>query len=326
MVTTRILSEKQRRDEIDQAFKIVMSDGYILAPVLGEVIDELRGKDTESIMRCLDLGKDKRTVIMKSAESASISKGPVIRDTVFDVHLPHSKKVKVIVAVEGESRYDSDSHAFARYIYYAARMLSDQKGIEFVGDNYGDLKKVVVVWVNLNPPKRDRNSLTRYRMNGECSAEFSIGKCARYCDYIEIVEICIGKADEGYTGMMGILNTVFDNSITDDEKKDEMWKKYNIALTDRTLRGINKMANLTEEYMQSLYDQCYEEWHDEGREEGIQQGMVLGKIEGIALAVSALVSERGYSIDDAVAELRIDKEIIPEVKRKAEARLRQVSH
>ena len=129
--------------------------------------------------------------------------------------------------------------------------------------------------------------------------------------------------------MTDIPNTVVDSSITDEVKKDEMWKMYKTALTDRTSRGINKMANLTEEYLQSLYDQCYEEWHDEGREEGIQQGiqqgLVLGKIEGFALVVSALVSENGYSIDEAVAELRIDKEIIPEVKRKAEARLRQIS-
>ena len=54
--------------------------------------------------------------------------------------------------------------------------------------------------------------------------------------------------------MTGIPNTVVNSSITDEVKKDEMWKIYNTALTDRTLRGINKMANLTEEYLQSLYD------------------------------------------------------------------------
>ncbi len=54
--------------------------------------------------------------------------------------------------------------------------------------------------------------------------------------------------------MTGIPNTVVDSCIIDEVKKDEMWKIYNTALTDRTSRGINKMANLTEEYLQSLYD------------------------------------------------------------------------
>ena len=70
---------------------------------------------------------------------------------------------------------------------------------------------------------------------------------------IETVEICVGKA-EVCTGMTGIPNTVVDSGITDEVKREEMWKIYNTALTDRTSRGINKMANLTEEYLQSLYD------------------------------------------------------------------------
>ena len=341
------LTEQERRDEMDQAFKIVMSDGYILAPVLEEVIDELHGKDTEYILSCLDLGKDKRTVLTKGTESPSVTKGPVVRDTVFDVHLPDSRKVKVIVAVEGESKYDSGLFACARYIYYAARLISDQKGVEFTGDNYRDLKKVIVVWVNLNPPMRDYNTMTRYRMKGECSRDFEIGKGVRYCDYLELVEICIGKSSEGRSDMMGILNTVFDSSLSYESRKETMMERYKIPLTDRILRGIEKMANLTEEYLQSLYDQYYDEWHEkamkqgiqeglqqgreqglqQGREQGLQEGLQQGRrqgiIEGYANVALVMVTEKGYSVDDALVAIRVDEGLEPEVRRQVETKLSQ---
>lgn len=317
------LTEQQRRDEMDQAFKIIMSDGYILAPVLGEVIEELRGKDTADILKCLDLGEDHRTVIMKGTESPSVSKGPVIRDTVFDVHLPDSKKVKVIVALEGESKYDSDRFACARYIYYASRLISDQKGVEFIGDDYRDLKKVVVVWVNLNPPKRDRNSLTRYHIVGECSTEYSIGKGARYCDYIELVEICLGKSGEGCPDMMGILNTVFDSELSNASRKRTMKERYKIALTDRLIREIDNMSSLTEQYLQSLSDQKYEEWHEEGFQQGIQQGVKQGSIDSAVKHVYALVSGKGFSVDEAIAVLQIDEDMLPDVKERVEAKLKE---
>ena len=317
MVKQRTLTERERRDKLDQAFKIIMSDGYILAPVLREVIEELRGKDTAYILGCLDLGKDRRTVVMRNTESPSVTKGPVLKDTVFDVHLPDSRMVKVIMAVEGESRYDSDQFACARYIYYAARLINDQKGIEFEGDDYRDLKKVIVVWVNLNPPKRDMNSLTRYRFTGECSNEFSIGKGVRYCDYIELVEICIGESGEGSPVMMGILNTLFDSEIPNESKKKTMQEKYNIKLTNRILRGIDKMTSLTEQHLESLTKKMYEEWH----EEGIQQGRELESIDSSVKHVLALISKQGCPIDDAMSILGIEESIAPEVRRQVEARL-----
>ena len=328
MVKQHPLTEQKRRDELDQAFKIIMSDGYILAPVLEEVIDEFRGRGTEYIMSCLDLGADNRTVVMKGTESPSVANGPVIRDTVFDVHLPNSRMVKVIVAVEGESKYDSDQFACARYIYYAARLISDQKGAEFKGDDYRDLKKVIVVWVNINPPKRDMNSLTRYRMTGRCSRKFSKGKDARYCDYIELVEICIGKPGGECPDMMGMLNTLFDSELSNETKKRTMMERYKIALTDRLLGGIDRMTSLTEQHLQSLTERWFDEKHKEWNEEGFQKGLEQGRLEVVNSAVGhvlALISRYGGTVDEAVETLKIAEDIAPEVKRQAEARLNGTS-
>ena len=118
-----------------------------------------------------------------------------------------------------------------------------------------------------------------------------------------------------------------------------MMERYKIPLTDGILRGIEKMANLTEEYLQSLYDQYYDEWHEkamkqgiqeglqQGREQGLQEGLQQGRrqgiIEGYANVALVMVTEKGYSVDDALAAIRVDEGLEPEVRRQVETKLSQ---
>ena len=126
-----------------------------------------------------------------------------------------------------------------------------------------------------------------------------------------------------------------------------MMERYKIPLTDGILRGIEKMANLTEEYLQSLYDQYYDEWHEkamkqgiqeglqqgreqglqQGREQGLQEGLQQGRrqgiIEGYANVALVMVTEKGYSVDDALAAIRVEEGLESEVRRQVETKLSQ---
>jgi len=95
------------------------------------------------------------------------------------------------------------------------------------------------------------------------------------------------------------------------------------------------MANLTEEYLQSLYDQYYDEWHEkamkqgiqeglqQGREQGLQQGRQLGLIEAYVKVALIMVTEKGYSIDDALAAIRVEDGLEPDVRKQVETKLSQ---
>lgn len=65
----------------DQPFKNIMSDGVLTSNILGEFVEELRGKDPEFIMSCLDLTKEKK-IKMRNSESSSGINGPIYRDLI----------------------------------------------------------------------------------------------------------------------------------------------------------------------------------------------------------------------------------------------------
>ena len=43
----------------DQPFKQIMSDGVLASNILGEFVEELRGRDPEYILSCLDLTEER---------------------------------------------------------------------------------------------------------------------------------------------------------------------------------------------------------------------------------------------------------------------------
>ena len=70
----------------DQPFKQIMSDGTLASNILGEFVEELKGKDPEFILSCLDLTEEKK-IRMRASESSSAVNGPIYRDLIFDLNI-----------------------------------------------------------------------------------------------------------------------------------------------------------------------------------------------------------------------------------------------
>ncbi|MBS6520250.1 MAG: hypothetical protein KH359_06235 [Clostridiales bacterium] len=51
-----------------------------------------------------------------------------------------------------------------RGIYYGARMISSQKGTEFSGSNYDEIKKVYSIWICMNVPRYIGNTILEYSL------------------------------------------------------------------------------------------------------------------------------------------------------------------
>ena len=151
---------------LDQTFKTIIHDSNVLSWIIRENVDELSGKNIEEIKKCLDIGEDGRTVIGRETEYASSESGSIVADSVFDVRVPGTgESVSVIVNVEAEHDPRPKGYPLGkRAEYYMARMVSAQKGKEFTGSDYGNMRKVYGIWCILGPKVRDRNTVIRYGM------------------------------------------------------------------------------------------------------------------------------------------------------------------
>ncbi|MBO5547768.1 MAG: hypothetical protein J5920_03300, partial [Candidatus Methanomethylophilaceae archaeon] len=87
-------------------------------------------------------------------------------DSLFDITLPDNEKVKLILNVEGQADPNPGYSLVDRALFYASSIIADQRGKDFSGDHYEDLKKVYSVWCVLQPRDKDRNSIIRYRVQG----------------------------------------------------------------------------------------------------------------------------------------------------------------
>ena len=57
---------------------------------------------------------------------------------------------QIIVNVEAQKAEPSSYDILNRAIFYVSRMISSQKGRDFVKSNYNDIKRVYSIWICMN--------------------------------------------------------------------------------------------------------------------------------------------------------------------------------
>lgn len=91
--------------------------------------------------------------------------GQVYYDIRFYAITPTRKRIKLILNVEAQKSFASKYDLVTRGIFYAARMISAQKGTEFKKSNYDDIKKVYSIWICMDVPRNMEYTITSYRMH-----------------------------------------------------------------------------------------------------------------------------------------------------------------
>ena len=189
----------------DQPFKQIMSDGVLASNILGEFVEELKGKDPDFILSCLDLTEE-RKIKMRNSESSSVANGPIYRDVVYDVRIPGDREVKVIVNLEAQLDPNPGYPLEARAMYYLGRAISDQKAE--IGHDYSKLSKVYSIWLVMDPQKETVNTIVRHKMIGSYDVGFESPARIRPCDYAEVVMVHLGKLGDKRQTAIGLLNTL----------------------------------------------------------------------------------------------------------------------
>lgn len=166
-----------------------------------------------------------------------MTEGAVTYDIRFHATVPKSGElIRPIINVEAQSDFYPGYPLIKRGIYYCSRMISS---------HYERIKKVVSIWVCLNPPKYRQNIITEYSIT-EKTLVGEAKEAEENYDLTSAVMICLGKPDgKNYSGILKLLEVLLSSSQTPEEKARILYNDFEIAITASLKRKGALMCNLS---------------------------------------------------------------------------------
>ncbi len=147
---------------------------------------------------------------------------------------------------------------FRRAGFYSARMVSSQKGRDFEGTDYDNVKDVLSIWIVMNMDEC-LWSFVQYADNPVMKG-FAFGDSLNLQSYVFLgVPKELPQKGEQYE-LHRLLATLLSNNLPSSERLDILQKEYHMEITEKYLQEENTMCNLGE----GIY------------EDGINKGMELG--------------------------------------------------
>lgn len=286
----------------DAELKAFLAEKQILAIILQECVVEFNGCTLKDIAekyiidtpQVSDVGVDKDTTNQNanafsslgkekirelSNEDSSITEGLVRYDIRFLAKAPDGDGyVELIINVEAQRNYNPGYPIVSRGIYYASRMISAQKDVEFAGEHYDQIKKVYSIWICYRVPEYMKNTIACYEVKERFLRETPKTKGAERKSYDLLSVIIIGLGDpekSGNSPTLKLLSTVLNSSGEKDEKKEILKKEFGISMTSETEERIENMCDfgigIYEEAYEEAYEKAYEKASVETREKTLHE-------------------------------------------------------
>jgi len=266
-----VLERNNYKDRYDAQAKQILSDKTVLSWILKYTTSEFKDYPIELIRTCIEGEPEVGThrVFPSLAPEAIIGldtvdkvpgEGEVTYDVRFTVLTPTAERIKLIINVESQKKFNPGYDIVTRGIFYCTRMVAAQKETEFKGSDYDSIKKVYSIWISMENPPYARHTITSYRMS-EHPLYGSLPKKKRY-DLLELVLVCLGTPEAENKGneLHGLLDTLFSPELAPQEKETILYNDYHIETTVELEGGLREMCNLSD-----LIE-------ERGIEKGIEQG------------------------------------------------------
>ena len=232
----------------------VLSDKRILSYLLKNTLQEYEHCSLEEIEPLIEgeihVRNESHQIFPRENEVIRKS-GKIIYDLLFTSRLPGSDDyIDLIINVEVQRDSYPRSSDGIRYpilkrgIFYSCSAIVKEQGRIFNSDNYQDLKKVVSIWINTNPPKAIQNSMNKYQFQEEHVVGGMYKEKVEDYDLIEIVVMNLGE-DENFE-KLGALNELFVKRGSSEEIYRNLKEKYGIEVYEETRGEVSKMCNLGE--------------------------------------------------------------------------------
>ena len=248
------------RAKLDTAAKKLVKHRVILAEILKECTDEFKDFDLEYIQENCFVGEVKMdivsvdqdipdadaSVIGSDTEDASLNEGTIRYDLVFDAIVPDTKKqIRMVINVEIQVHTDLKYSVVTRAIYYAARLISRQKGTVFTNSDYQDIQKVYSIWICPDPKKMNANSIAEYGI----TQQKVIGRVKENVEnYDKIKIIILSVNDEGMENrntIIRLLSTLLSTTESVENRKKILQEDFNIPMTKEIEEEVAEMCNLS---------------------------------------------------------------------------------
>ena len=297
----------QEERKLDEACCRLVANKVILARLLQAVVQEyqdcsiaeLEQKYLEGEPSILSSAVDQDApdpgrIKGETTVDKSQTEGTIMYDILFSAYSPRRKQdSQVIINVESQNQWNPGYSLMKRAAYYAARMLSRQKGTVFTGSDYGKLQKVYTIWICLDPPKTKQNTITVFSMEPEQlvgNAEY--GKI-NY-DMATVIMVCLGETERKKKDILRLLRILLSPEILPELKKQVLQEEYGIPMTIEMEKEAENMCNIGRGIAVK-----YEE-------KGLEKGRAEGRTEGLYSVVKRML-KRGRSVQDIVADTGVSE-------------------
>ena len=313
------ISATDKDAQYDEKAKNLLGHKIILAHILVKTIDEFKGMNPKDVVQYIegepyistvpvDAGstnvekeQDGEKVIGLNTENSELHEGLARFDIIFYVRMKDGLS-QVIVNIEAQKAEPSAYDIINRAVFYVSRMISSQRGREFVNSNYNDIKRVYSIWICMNMSQNCMNYIhfTQESVVGTYQWKGDI-------DLANIVLIGLAEdlpeKEEKYE-LHRLLGALLSAKLDVNTKLDIIGNEFDIPLESNIRKDVNDMCNLS----QGIKEQAYAE----GTENGIVKGVAIGKREGIAETIIKM-SRKGYEAEQISDILDMTAEEVREI-------------
>ena len=294
------------KEAYDACCKLLLAEREVLGWVLNGCLREFSNVSPSDIARDCILGDPQvGTVavapgmtgsvrVRSGGEDAVPNEGSVGFDILFRARVPGLEEpLGITVNVEAQRDYHPGYPLVKRGIFYCARMLSSQYGTLFSHADYARLEKVCSIWVCLDPPTSQRNTLTTYAMQGH--NRIGTAPIDAACDLLEVSMVRLGglgaRADDLPGGMLGVLGTLFSGTIPRADKLRMLGEDYGIPVTPALQEKVVTMGG----------------WSEDIWERGIERGEQKGRLDSLR----SLIANLGLTVEQALAATGVPEDERP---------------
>ena len=252
--------------QYDTQCKKVLSNKYILAWIMEAVVEEYACFSRHFIRRCIEDEPEVGTVYVEpgqytkdkieglNTEDKDVTEHGVTYDIRFATFVPKDLgRMKIIINVEAQRNFHPGYPILSRGIYYDARMISSQNGVEFEEPYYGDIKKVYSIWVCSNSPNYIGNAISIY----DIQKRDIVGKAPEdklNYDKMSVVMIYLNPNVPRKKGFFDVMNTLLSPTMDIERKKYILWNEYQIPMEKGYVKEVDLMCNLSEWVLETGMD------------------------------------------------------------------------
>ena len=283
--------------QYDEKAKKLLGHKIILAHILVNTVDEFRGMNPKEVVKYIegepyisvvpvDPGvtntkenkKDSKSIkdtkvteqiIGLNTENSEINEGMIRFDIIFYVRMKDGL-TQMIINIEAQKEEPGKYKILNRAIFYICRMISSQKGRDFVNSEYNKLKRVYSIWICMN---MEEDSLTHIHLNKN-----DIIGSHNWKGDLELLNIVmigltekLTKKEEQYE-LHRLLSALLSPNLKVKEKLEIIEKEYNIPMENDIRKDVEEMCNLSQDIKEKAYEGGYADGEKSGYEAGEKSG------------------------------------------------------